>query len=217
MAVLAPLVFLVSVVCLAVGLAKPALVLPRRFPKSRSRVALIYGSAAFVSVLLVPIDESETSETSSGPLPASEQPAATPISAPAVVPSPEREWTTCNILWAKITNADLDRDRVREARLKELSRAYDCGVRPDWLARLTEYPEVANMPEPPAPEYNVSTYRIAFLVCSDSSQVFQEAGTRDHEPAARWYSTVNVRDRAHIEGGYRGCLDVLSGAPTKHP
>lgn len=57
------------------------------------------------------------------------------------------EWTDCEIIWGKISNADLNDDGEREAHLKELSKSYKCYMRPETVPHQ-KYPDLDNMPDP---------------------------------------------------------------------
>jgi hypothetical protein len=58
-----------------------------------------------------------------------------------------RDWSPCELVWAKITNADLAGDREREAELKAQASELRCFSRPATIPHQ-EYPEVEDFPDP---------------------------------------------------------------------
>lgn len=122
--------------------------------------------------------------------------------------------TDCEIVWAKISNADLRGQRDEEGQLKELARDLGCLQRPDSISHDI-HTEVDSLPLPQPPEYLPDHYKIGYSVCgSDPEETFRQAGTRNPEEAAEWFiegSTGTVARRSQ----YQGCLDALEGQPSR--
>jgi hypothetical protein len=59
-------------------------------------------------------------------------------------------------------------------------------------------------------------YDVSYQQCSSSAeQIYEQAGTRDADVAARWLVTGVLQPGPHWEGGYHGCLDALRGEPSR--
>lgn len=58
-------------------------------------------------------------------------------------------------------------------------------------------------------------YGVAYRVTAyDPESVYAQAGTQDPEAAARWYAEGSSTGASRLSS-YRGCLDALTGQPSK--
>lgn len=123
----------------------------------------------------------------------------------------------CEVLWAYITQADLTRDRNREAVYRrQASQMDDCTTRPSSVPADRRY-ALEDVPVPaPTAAYSLIQYRTGHQQCSGRIEtIFARAGTRDPQRAAEWLDRESggTGDRGFVIG----CSDGLKGEPNRHP